>query len=102
MSWQGRPNWPPEWNGPYGPERPLPNGEFGTLLKAECDFGKATVSHCYIDIQMNLRAMSSAVISMSSTDVVNNLALENFPKGNDDRTFQFSRRGDHSMLSFNV
>jgi hypothetical protein len=53
MSWQGRPNWPPEWNGPYGPERPLPNGELGTLLKAECGFGKATVPHCYIDMEWN-------------------------------------------------
>jgi hypothetical protein len=53
MRWQGRPNWPPEWKGPYGPERPLPRGEVGTLLKAGCGFGNVRVPHCYIDMEWN-------------------------------------------------
>jgi hypothetical protein len=40
MAWQGSPNWPPKWHGPYGPENPLPQGEVGVLKAVE----KSTVS----------------------------------------------------------
>jgi hypothetical protein len=33
MMWQGHPNWPPEWIGSHGPNRPLPQGEVGVLLR---------------------------------------------------------------------
>jgi hypothetical protein len=35
MTWQGRPNWPPQWNGPHGPGNPLPQGEVGVLKALE-------------------------------------------------------------------
>jgi hypothetical protein len=35
MIWQGRPNWPPQWNGPHGPHNPLPQGEVGVLKGVE-------------------------------------------------------------------
>src|SRR6266508_4424541 len=53
MRWHGRPNWPPEWNGPFGPDRPLPKGEVGTLVRAECRLGDLRTPHCYLDIQWN-------------------------------------------------
>src|SRR5918994_7954297 len=37
MTWQGRPNWPPHWSGPYGPDNPLPEGEVGVLRAVEKD-----------------------------------------------------------------
>ena len=35
MAYLGRPNWPPEWAGPYGPDNPLPSGEVGILIGVE-------------------------------------------------------------------
>ena len=35
MVWQCRPNWPPHWKGPYGPDRPLPTGEVGILQRVD-------------------------------------------------------------------
>jgi hypothetical protein len=40
MTWQGECNWPPQWHGPYGPDKPLPEGEIGVLRAAK----KSTVS----------------------------------------------------------
>ena len=54
MAYMGRSNWPPEWRGPYGPERPLPNGEVGTLMRVE-DSNILTTPHCVIVMQWNGR-----------------------------------------------
>jgi hypothetical protein len=35
MTWQGNANWPPQWHGPYGPDKPLPEGEIGFLKAVE-------------------------------------------------------------------
>jgi hypothetical protein len=35
MTWLNRPNWPPNWVGPYNPSRPFPMGEVGTLVGLE-------------------------------------------------------------------
>jgi hypothetical protein len=35
MIWQGIPSWPPSWNGPHGPNNPLPVGEVGVLSRVE-------------------------------------------------------------------
>ena len=50
MRWLGRPNWPPEWRGPYGPGRPLPQGEVGTLVKVDCR-STSPFPSCYFEMQ---------------------------------------------------
>jgi hypothetical protein len=52
MTWGGRPNWPPRWNGPYGPNNPLPEGEVGILVKVETGAAK-TVFHCFLVMRHN-------------------------------------------------
>jgi hypothetical protein len=47
MTWGGRPNWPPHWNGPYGPNNPLPEDEAGILVKVETGAVKV-VPHCFL------------------------------------------------------
>jgi hypothetical protein len=53
MVWQGRPNWPPEWVGPYGPDNPLPKGEVGTLGRVECVSSSPMGPHCSIVMNLN-------------------------------------------------
>lgn len=45
MRWHGQLSWPPEWVGPHGPDRPLPLGEVGVLLRV---VPSASVSSCCI------------------------------------------------------
>ena len=52
MTWRGRPNWPPKWNGPYGPNNPLPEGETGILVKVETGAAKK-VPHCFLVMRHN-------------------------------------------------
>ncbi len=53
MTCQGRPNWPPEWNGTYGPNNPLPRGEVGILTRVEPATSLLKLPHCIIVIQWN-------------------------------------------------
>ena len=53
MVWQGRPNWPPEWVGPHGPDNPLPQGEVGTLSRIECVSSSPTGPHCFVVMNFN-------------------------------------------------
>ena len=53
MVWQGRPNWPPEWVGPHGPDNPLPQGEVGTLSRVECVSSSPTGPHCFVVMNFN-------------------------------------------------
>jgi hypothetical protein len=53
MRWQGRSNWPPEWIGPYGPERPLPKGEVGALSRVECASKDVNIPHCILYLRWN-------------------------------------------------
>jgi hypothetical protein len=55
MTYLGRPNWPPEWTGPYGPNNPLPRGEVGILIRVEPASSVLTTPHCIIIIQWNDR-----------------------------------------------
>jgi len=49
----GRPNWPPEWKGPYGPDNPLPSGEVGILIRVEPVPSILGTPHCIVVIQWN-------------------------------------------------
>lgn len=51
MTWQGRPNWPPQWHGPHGPDSPLPQGEIGILTRVETS--ALTDAHCVLVIRHN-------------------------------------------------
>jgi len=53
MRWQGRPNWPPQWTGPHGPDNPLPQGEVGILTRVETAVENAVASHCVLVIHYN-------------------------------------------------
>ena len=54
MIYLGRPSWPPEWRGPYGPGDPLPKGEVGHLLRAETSV-LSTTPHCVAVMRWNGR-----------------------------------------------
>jgi hypothetical protein len=53
MTYQGRPNWPPEWKGPYGPRNPLPLGEAGILLRVDTLSSILSAPRCVLVIQWN-------------------------------------------------
>ena len=53
MTWQGRPNWPPQWSGPYGPENPLPKGEVGVLKGVETRVGSFVGGCCPLVMHYN-------------------------------------------------
>ena len=53
MVWQGRPNWPPEWVGPHGPDNPLPRGEVGTLKRVEYGSSITTDPHLFVVMAFN-------------------------------------------------
>jgi hypothetical protein len=53
MTCLGRPNWPPEWNGTYGPDNPLPRGEVGILIRVEPASGILRSPHCIVVIEWN-------------------------------------------------
>jgi hypothetical protein len=53
MTWQGRPNWPPQWSGPYGPENPLPKGEVGVLKGVETRVGSLVGACCLLVMHYN-------------------------------------------------
>jgi len=48
MTWQGQPNWPPNWNGPHGPNNPLPLGEAGILTQVESGVSSLLAPHCVL------------------------------------------------------
>jgi hypothetical protein len=48
MIWQGQPNWPPVWNGPHGPNNPLPLGEVGILTRVETRVSGGMAPHCVL------------------------------------------------------
>jgi len=51
MTWQGRPNWPPKWTGPHGPQNPLPEGEVGVLTRVETTDPSLIAPHCILVIR---------------------------------------------------
>jgi hypothetical protein len=53
MTWQGHPNWPPQWTGPHGPDNPLPQGEVGILTRVETAVENAIAPHCVLVIHYN-------------------------------------------------
>ena len=53
MTWQGRPNWPPIWHGPYGPDKPLPEGEVGVLRAFEKSILSAGACCCLLTVAHN-------------------------------------------------
>jgi hypothetical protein len=53
MKWQGSPNWPPQWNGPHGPDNPLPNGEVGVLKSVEKSVVSPVGACCLLVIGYN-------------------------------------------------
>jgi hypothetical protein len=53
MAWQGRPNWPPHWSGPYGPDNPLPQGEVGVLIGVENSIVNPAGACCLLTIAHN-------------------------------------------------
>jgi len=53
MMWQGRPNWPPHWKEPYGPDRPLPTGEVGILQRVDPPSENVEIPHWFLDIRWN-------------------------------------------------
>ncbi len=53
MACLGRRSWPPEWKGPYGPDKPLPSGEVGILIGVQPAPGNLTTPHCIVVIQWN-------------------------------------------------
>ena len=46
MTWRGHANWPPNWNGPHGPNSPLPRGEVGILTGLEIGAPSVLGPHC--------------------------------------------------------
>jgi len=53
MTWRGHPNWPPHWNGPHGPNHPLPHGEVGILTRVEIGPSSALAPHCILIMRWN-------------------------------------------------
>jgi hypothetical protein len=53
MTWQGQPNWPPNWNGPHGPNNPLPLGEVGILTRVETSVSSGMTPHCVLVMRLN-------------------------------------------------
>ena len=53
MTWQGQPNWPPNWSGPHGPNNPLPVGEVGILTRVETGATAAAAPYCILVIRCN-------------------------------------------------
>jgi hypothetical protein len=53
MTWHGGPNWPPVWNGPHGPDNPLPQGEVGVLIEVENSIVKPGGACCLLTIAHN-------------------------------------------------
>lgn len=53
MTWQGSPNWPPHWSGPYGPDNPLPQGEVGVLRSVENSTVNAVAACCLLTVTHN-------------------------------------------------
>lgn len=53
MKCLGRPNWPPEWRGPYGADNPLPRGEVGILARVEPAPSTLKPPHCIVVMQHN-------------------------------------------------
>jgi hypothetical protein len=53
MTWQGLPSWPPRWNGPHGPDNPLPQGEVGILMRVETAADNTIAPHCVLVIHHN-------------------------------------------------
>jgi len=50
MTFQGNPNWPPHWVGPYSRDDPLPRGEIGVLTEVYSRPANSTFDRprCYI------------------------------------------------------
>jgi hypothetical protein len=57
MTWQGRPNWPPKWTGPHGPQNPLPAGEVGVLARVETTDPSLIAPHCILVIRYKVIRM---------------------------------------------
>jgi hypothetical protein len=53
MRWQGSPDWPPQWHGPYGPDNPLPEGEIGGLSAVEKSTVSALATCCALTVAHN-------------------------------------------------
>jgi hypothetical protein len=53
MTWQGRPTWPPTWNGPHGPNNPLPQGEVGVLQGVETGAASLLGTCCLLVMSYN-------------------------------------------------
>jgi len=53
MTCLGQASWPPDWKGPYGPDKPLPRGEAGVLLRVEPASKILTSPHCIVVMQWN-------------------------------------------------
>jgi hypothetical protein len=53
MSCQGEPNWPPQWKGPFGPQKPLPSGEVGILIRVNRGAGVVDAPHCIVVMEWN-------------------------------------------------
>jgi len=51
MAYLGRPTWPPQWAGPYGPDNPLPSGEVGILIRVESASHFLKTAHCAVVMQ---------------------------------------------------
>jgi len=43
--------WPPEWMGPYGTDRPLPQGEVGVLLRVVAS--SVNAPYCILEMRWN-------------------------------------------------
>jgi hypothetical protein len=48
MTWQGTRTWPPTWDGPHGPNNPLPQGEVGVLTGVENGSLELKPLHCIL------------------------------------------------------
>jgi hypothetical protein len=53
MIWQGGPTWPPTWDGPHGPDNPLPQGEVGVLTGVEIGSPELKPPHCILITRYN-------------------------------------------------
>jgi len=53
MTYQGQSNWPPQWKGPYGPNKPLPSGEVGILIRVSCASDVLGTPHCLLVMEWN-------------------------------------------------
>jgi hypothetical protein len=53
MTWEGCRTWPPTWNGPHGPDNPLPVGEVGALLRVEIANLELKPPHCDLVMHYN-------------------------------------------------